>query len=101
MKTKYRSANIIIQTILEGILRVSYKKDYFHQGIVKSHLVQYCGLKTETAEKYLSKMEKAGYIESQIDHWGEKEIIIYNITSKGKERYEWFVKINAELENSL
>lgn len=43
-------------------------------------------------------MEQAGYIISSKEPWGEREIIIYNLTEKGKERYRWFMQINAELE---
>ncbi len=42
-------------------------------------------------------MEKAGYIISHEESWGERKINIYEITQKGRERYEWFVKINTEL----
>ncbi len=89
---------MIIQTILEGILR-SYKKyPILEKGIVKSHLIDYCGLKTTTAEKYLKKMENADYIISYEEPWGDRKRIIYEITTKGRERYQWFVKINTELQ---
>jgi len=97
-ETKYRSNNVIIQTILECILRVEKHSASLRKGIVKSHLIKYCALKAATAEKYLKKMESAGYIISHVEPWGEREVIIYDITPKGMERYEWFVKINAELE---
>jgi DNA-binding PadR family transcriptional regulator len=61
-------------------------------------VIKYSALKNATAEKYLKKMENAGYIISHVESWGEREIIIYEITAKGRERYEWFVKINTELE---
>lgn len=67
-------------------------------GIIKSHLIKYAVLKKSTADEYLEKMEKANYIISHKDHWGEREITIIEITSKGRERYEWFAKINSELE---
>ena len=102
VKTKYRSANMIIQTILEGILRTMKKNaentSFLRKGIVKSQLIKYSNLKTTIAEKYLLKMEKAGYITSHEDYWGERKITIYQITPKGEERYQWFVKINTELE---
>ena len=97
-KTKYRSNNIIIQTILEGILRAEKKSPFERKGIVKSHLIKYCSLKSSTAEKYLTKMENAGYIESHEEPWGERTITIFEITDKGRERYVWFVKINTELD---
>lgn len=96
--SQYRSANLIIQTILEGILRAERENSVIKQGIVKSHLINYCGLKSTTAEKYLTKLEEAGYIESHEESWGDRSIIIYTITPLGKERYEWFVKINSEIK---
>lgn len=97
-KTKYRTANMIIQNILEEILRADINRMLVIKGIVKSQLIKNCGLKPSTANKYLKKMENADYIESHKEPWGEREITVYKITAKGKERYEWFVKINAELE---
>ncbi len=97
-KKNYRTSNLIIQNILEGILRKKYSNPYEKPGINKSGLIKYCKLKTSTAEKYLIKMEKANYIKSSEKTWGERTIILYNITDLGRERYEWFVKINAELE---
>ena len=43
-------------------------------------------------------MEKAGYIRSYKEPWGDRERIIYELLPLGRERYEWFVKINSELE---
>ncbi len=96
--TKYRTTNMIIQTILEGILRAHKIHPNQREGIVKSQLIKYCNLKTSIAEKYLMKMEQAGYITAHEEFWGERKITIYQITPKGHERYQWFVKINAELE---
>ncbi|MHA1725450.1 MAG: hypothetical protein ACTSXH_11490 [Promethearchaeota archaeon] len=83
--------------ILETLLRKK-ANPYDRQGIVKSNLIKKCKLKTTTAEKYLKKMEEAGYISSHEEAWGDRTIILYKITELGKERYEWFVKINLELE---
>ncbi|MDW5563498.1 MAG: hypothetical protein SA339_09755 [Methanomassiliicoccus sp.] len=66
-------------------------------GIVKTHLIQTCGLKASTAEKYLAKLEEAGYIESYEEQWGERTRIRYKILPLGIERYSWFMRINAEL----
>ncbi len=96
--TEYRSTNIIIQSILETLLKADQENSYVKRGVLKTHLVKICRLKQVTAEKYLDKIEKAGYITSHQESWGARTIIIYAITPKGKERYEWFVKINAELE---
>ena len=95
--TNYRSTNLIIQTILEGILQAFKDKRNPRNGIIKSHLIKYCALKTSTAEKYFTRMEEAGYISSHEESWGERVRIIYEITPKGQKRYEWFVKINTEL----
>ena len=97
-KTSYRTANMIIQTILEGILRAEKNKFNTRDGIIKSHLIEYSGLKVANAEKYLSKLENAGYIKSHTEPWGERTINIYATTTKGKERYHWFVQINTEME---
>lgn len=97
-KKSYRTSNMIIQNILEGILRKRYANPYEKNDIKKSELIDYCNLKTSTAEKYLTKMENAKYIESYKEPWGKRTIIKYNITDLGIERYEWFVKINVELE---
>ncbi|MHA1689609.1 MAG: winged helix-turn-helix domain-containing protein [Promethearchaeota archaeon] len=96
-KKSYRSSNMIILNILETLLRKK-ANPYDRQGIVKSNLIKKCKLKTTTAEKYLKKMEEAGYISSHEEAWGDRTIILYKITELGKERYEWFVKINLELE---
>ena len=96
--SEYRSANIIIQTILEGIIRAEREESLLKKGIVKYHLVRYCGLKTTTAEKYCQKLENAGYIESREEPWGERVIIVYTITPLGRERHKWFVRINSEIK---
>lgn len=96
--SEYRTANLIIQTILEGIIRAERVDSLLKKGIVKSHLIRYCGLKTSTAEKYLIKLENAKYIEKHEEMWGDRVIFIYTITPLGRERHEWFVKINSEME---
>ena len=96
--SQYRSSNLIIQSILEGIVRADINNILVKKGIVKSHLIKYVGLKASVAEKYLSKMEKAGYIQSREEPWGDRSINIYTITPLGMERYQWFMKINAEFE---
>ena len=88
---------MIILNILEALLRKK-SNPYNTTGIVKSNLIKKCNLKTTTADKYLSSMEDAGYITSNEEPWGERTVILYKITDLGRERYEWFVKINAELE---
>ena len=97
--SKYRSSNIIIQTILETILRAEAKTQG-KRGIVKSHLIRQCGLKTPVAQNYLDKMVQAGYVELDVEEWGERTITLFRVTAKGKERHKWFVTINTELEGS-
>ena len=93
MGSNYRTSNMIIQNLLEILI-----DDRSKEGIVKSHLVEICGLKTSTGEKYLSKMESAGYIQLFEEKWGKERIRIrYTITDLGKTRYQLFVKINNEL----
>ncbi|MCY3413929.1 MAG: hypothetical protein INQ03_19965 [Candidatus Heimdallarchaeota archaeon] len=91
----YRSSNMIILSILEEIIGSEYEEQ---QGILKSHIIKNCQLKSTTAEKYLEKMEQAEYIMKKTVHWGERETFVYRITVKGLERYTWFFKINTELE---
>jgi len=79
--------------MLEQIIRNDPKEG----GIVKTHLIQICGLKASTAEKYLAKLEEAGYIKSFEEEWGERTRIRYKILPLGIERYSWFLRINAEL----
>jgi len=98
VKTEYRSTNLIIQSILETLLKTDKESEFIKKGSIKSHVIKQCGLKVQTAEKYIEKMEKAGYIMMHTQSWGERTINIIEITAKGKERYEWFVKINTELE---
>ncbi len=94
----YRTSNLIIENILEGILREKRKNPYVNKGIKKTHLMKYCKLKASTAEKYFAGLEKAGYIKIYEEMWGERKIFLIDITDLGKMRYEWFVKINVELE---
>lgn len=64
---------------------------------MKTQLIQTCGLKASTAEKYLTKLEEAGYIESYEEEWGERTRVRYRILPLGVERYSWFMRINTEL----
>lgn len=80
--------------MLEQIIR----HDPEEGGIVKTNLIRICGFKASTAEKYLTKLEEAGYIESYEEEWGERTRIRYKILPLGVERYSWFLRINAELQ---
>jgi DNA-binding PadR family transcriptional regulator len=44
-------------------------------------------------------LKEAGYIFEKRESWGERVVIVYELTPLGKERYNWFKKINAELFN--
>ena len=45
-------------------------------------------------------LKVAGYIQEKRDAWGERTIITYELLPLGKERYDWFRKINSELFES-
>ena len=90
---RYRSANKIIQRILECIS----KKSMIQSRVLKTHIIQYANLKTPMAERYLKMLKKAGYITEEEEMWGERKVISYTLTDLGRKRYTWFQKINAEL----
>ena len=89
---RYRPAIKIVLKILECITRNQAKG-----RALKTHVIQCANLKTTTAEKYIEMLKEAGYISEKKDMWGERSVIIYEMTTLGKERYEWFMKINSEL----
>jgi predicted transcriptional regulator len=93
--TKYRPAVKILLRVLECISRGQAKG-----RALKTHVVQCANLKTTSADKYIEMLLDAGYISEKKESWGERTIIIYEITSLGRERYEWFKKINDELFES-
>ena len=89
---RYRPAIKIVLKILECITRNQAKG-----RALKTHVIQCANLKTTTAERYIEMLKEAGYISEKKDMWGERSVIIYEMTTLGKERYEWFMKINSEL----
>lgn len=91
--SQYRSANKIIQKILECISR----KSMTQPKVLKTHIIQYANLKTPMAERYLHMLTKAGYITEEEGTWGERKVIYYTLTNLGRKRYTWFQKINTEL----
>lgn len=91
--SRYRSANRIIQKILECIAKKSMSQD----RVLKTHIIQYANLKTPMAERYLNMLKRAGYITEEEGEWGERKVIYYELTDLGRKRYSWFQKINAEL----
>ena len=90
---RYRSANKIIQRILECISQ----KSMTQPRVLKTHIIQYANLKTPMAERYLQMLTQAGYITEKEGTWGERKVIYYELTDLGRKRYTWFQKINAEL----
>jgi predicted transcriptional regulator len=89
---KYRPATKIVLKLLECI-----SKNQSKGRALKTHVIQCANLKTTSAEKYLDMMKLAGYIEEKRVDWGDREIIVYELTSLGRERYDWFRMINNEL----
>jgi predicted transcriptional regulator len=64
---------------------------------LKTHIIQCANLMTTPAEKYLDMLKEAGYILESRENWGELVVILYVLTPLGKERYNWFNRINTEL----
>jgi len=90
---KYRSALIIIQGILEECMKGENK-----DGIVKSSIYKNLNLKTAVGEKYLEQLIKAQYITMTEEIWGrERTRHRVQITQRGIQRFEWFVKLSSEL----
>ncbi|NMB85645.1 MAG: hypothetical protein A4E44_00748 [Methanosaeta sp. PtaB.Bin018] len=89
---KYRPAIKIVLKILECI-----SKNQAKGRALKTHVIQCANLKTTSAEKYIKMLKDAGYIEEKRENWGEREVIVYEMTSLGRERFNWFRRINDEL----
>ncbi len=91
---KYRSALIIIQSILEQLIKAENE-----DGIVKSKIYKNLGLKTIIGEKYLEQLISARYITLNEEKWGKERIRqkVY-ITNRGLRRFQWFMKLSTELE---
>ena len=93
--TKYRPAIKILLRILECISRGQDKG-----RALKTHVIQCANLKTTSADKYIEMLVNSGYVTEKKESWGERTIIIYEMTPLGRERYEWFKRINDELFES-
>ena len=91
---KYRSALIIIQSILEQLIKAENE-----DGIVKSKIYKNLGLKTIIGEKYLEQLISARYITINEEKWGKERIRhkVY-ITNRGLRRFQWFMKLSTELD---
>ncbi|MDI9616597.1 MAG: winged helix-turn-helix domain-containing protein [Methanothrix sp.] len=90
--TRYRPATKIVLKILECIDR-----NQSRGRAIKTHIIQCSNLKAASADRYLDMLRDAGYILERHEQWGERQITAYELTPLGRERYEWFRKINAEL----
>ena len=90
---KYRSALVIIQSILEECMKGENK-----DGVVKSTIYKQLGLKTAVGEKYLEQLIAAQYITMTEEVWGkERTRHRVQITPRGMQRFEWFIKLSSEL----
>jgi predicted transcriptional regulator len=89
---RYRPAIKIVLKILECI-----SKNQAKGRALKTHVIHCANLKTTTAEKYFEMLREAGYIAERRETWGERAVIVYEMSPLGRERYEWFMKINSEL----
>jgi predicted transcriptional regulator len=87
---RYRPAIKIVLRILECISENQAKG-----RALKTHVFQCANLKTTSGEKYIDMLKEAGYILEK------REVISYELTPLGKERYDWFNKINSELFDSM
>ncbi len=92
---RYRPAIKIVLRILECIASSQSRG-----RALKTHIIQCANLKTTSAEKYLEMLKEAGYITERRENWGERVVIAYELTPLGRERYNWFKRINSELFTS-
>lgn len=89
---KYRSALIIIQSILEILIKNNC-------GIVKSSIYKSVGLKTIIGDKYLEQLISAGYVSIKEEKWGkERTRQKVCINKRGLHRFQWFMKLSSELD---
>ncbi len=92
-RKSYRSALIIIQSILEELMKSG------REGMVKTHIYKNVGLKTSVGEKYLEQLEAAEYLTITEEPWGKERFRLrVHITTKGQKRFEWFIQLSNELE---
>lgn len=92
---RYRPAIKIVLRILECI-----SKEQSKGRALKTHVIQCANLKTTSAEKYIEMLKNAGYIQEKREGWGERVVIVFELTDLGRGRYEWFKMINTELFKS-
>lgn len=90
---KYRSAVMLIQSILEELLKAG------PDGMVKTQIYKNVGIKTTIGEKYIEQLVNAGYIKVEEEQWGKERIRMrVSITPKGEQRFAWFMQLSNELE---
>jgi predicted transcriptional regulator len=88
----YRSNLQLIQLILELLIKAG------SEGIVKTLIYSELGVKTAVGEKYLENLVKANYIRINEEPFGkERTRQIVHITTLGRQRFEWFIKLAKEL----
>lgn len=92
---KYRPAIKIVLRVLECI-----SKEQSKGRALKTHVIQCANLKTTSAEKYIEMLKDAGYILEKREDWGERVVIVFELTDLGRGRFEWFKTINTELFKS-
>ncbi len=90
---RYRSALIIIQSILEELIKQG------EEGAIKSHIYKNIGLKTMVGDKYIEQLISAKYITLNEEQWGKERIRHkINITKRGLYRFKWFMQLSKELK---
>ncbi len=92
--TRYRPAIKILLKILECI-----SKNQAKGRALKTHVIQCANLKATTGERYIDMLKEAEYITEKKEMWGERMVITYEVTRLGRERFEWFMKLDSELFN--
>ncbi len=89
---RYRPAVKIIMILLECV-----EKNEIKGRALKTRVIQCANMKATSAERYLGMLRDAGYIYERKEPWGERSVTVYELTPLGRDRFEWFKKINEEL----
>ncbi len=90
---KYRASIEIMFQILEELLK---KKEL---GVIKSQIYKKLSLRTSIGKKYLTRLEKGGYIHIEKESYGESRFRNrVKITKLGIKRFNWFINITTELD---
>ena len=83
---------MIIHSILEELVK------HDQEGLIKYKLFKNLSLRTSIGEKYLSRLDQAGYLSIEQEYVGKKNRFRIMITPLGIERFEWFIRITTELK---